>query len=110
MNYINIAKPCAGNAIRAELIGSETAHADGITTHGPAPLVMLCRKLVAAGIDPDQALIAWRDHTLCLIVRSIGAAARLTVDEHNGTRFARWKPFCHSAGSPRIALNGQAAP
>jgi hypothetical protein len=32
----------------------------------------------------------------------LGAAAKLTVDEHNGT-FAKWKPLSHSAASSRIA-------
>jgi hypothetical protein len=66
-------------------------------------VLQLCRLLVAAGIDPGRPLLAYRNNVCCLIVRSIGAGAQLTVDEHNGTRFAKWKPFCRSAGSPRIA-------
>ena len=28
-----------------------------------------------------------------IAIRSIREGAALTVDEHNGTRFAKWKPF-----------------
>ncbi|MFY9839327.1 MAG: hypothetical protein WAK55_23200 [Xanthobacteraceae bacterium] len=39
----------------------------------------MCRKLVEAGHDPATPLEAWRGKTLCLLVRSIGEAARLEV-------------------------------
>jgi hypothetical protein len=35
----------------------------------------------------------------------LGTAAGLTVDETNGTRFARWKPFQRSAVGPPMRQN-----
>jgi hypothetical protein len=92
-------------AIHAELFGDDRASAAGISAHGTAPLLALSRKLIEAGHGSATPLEAWRGNTLALRIRSIGDGARLTVDEHNGTRFAKWKPFCHSAGSTRIAPN-----
>jgi hypothetical protein len=89
--------------IHAELAWSDHATAFGIVARGASPVLALCRKLVEAGYDPRTPLEAWRAGTLCLRVRSIGEGARLTVDEHNGTRFAKWKPFNRSAVSPPIA-------
>jgi hypothetical protein len=94
--------------IRASFI-RDSCSAHGITTQGSAPVLALCRALVAAGHDPAMPLEAWRGHVLALSIRSIGEGARLTVDEHNGTRFAKWRPFCHSAVPPRIAPFERAA-
>jgi hypothetical protein len=66
-------------AIRAELRGPEEAHALGLTAFGHAPVLRLCRLLVASGHDPDRHLHAYRGEVLCLRVRSIGEGARLTV-------------------------------
>jgi hypothetical protein len=65
--------------IRADLIGSSTCTAAGITAHGAAPVLALCRRLLEAGFDPDQPLEAYRGTTLALRIRAIGEAARLTV-------------------------------
>jgi len=65
--------------IRAELSGSTTAKACGITICGSSPVLALCRALLAAGYDPSSPLEAYRADTLCLRVRSIGEAARLRV-------------------------------
>ena len=62
--------------IRAELIGSDRCEAEGIIARGYAPVLDLCRKLVAAGYNPASPLEAWRGETLCLRVRSIGEGAR----------------------------------
>ena len=67
--------------IRAELSGSDTCTALGITAHGHAPTLNLCRQLIAAGFDPGRPLIAHRGETPCIIVRSIGEGAALTVAE-----------------------------
>jgi hypothetical protein len=45
--------------IRAEIIGT-ICTALGITAHGSAPVLALCRKLVEAGHDPATPLEAWR--------------------------------------------------
>jgi hypothetical protein len=79
-------------AIRARLVGSNTCSAAGKTAIGPAPVLALCRRLVAAGLDPNLALEIYRGHTLALFVRSIGEAATLTVRESTRDgrpRFAR---------------------
>ena len=103
------------NAIRAELIGSDTAGAAGIGVTAYTPVLELCRKLVAAGHDPATPLDAYRGGTLCLIVRSIGTAAALEINARgNGFRLrraadaappiARKRPACvQGHGSPEIA-------
>jgi hypothetical protein len=91
-------------AVSAELIGSETAVATGITARGPSPVLELCRLLVAADIDPGRPLHAYRGNVLCLIVRSIGAGAALTVKERPfGPTFERWTPFPTPLVKPPIA-------
>jgi hypothetical protein len=63
----------------AELIGAEICRALGHSVQSPTPVLALCRKLVAAGIDPATPLHVYRGATLCLIVRSIGEGAALEV-------------------------------
>jgi hypothetical protein len=77
----------------AELIGSDTCTAVGITARSHAPALALCRQLLAAGLDPDQALEVYRNGTLSLRIRSIGEGARLTVkDDNRGTpRFIAYR-------------------
>jgi hypothetical protein len=83
-------------AIRAEIIGDDTAVALGGTrVRAYAPVLALCRALVAAGHDPALVLEAYRGETRCLRVRSIGEAADLEISE-GGFRPAR-KP---DAGPP----------
>lgn len=65
--------------IYAKLIGSNRCEAEGITARGSAPVLALCRKLVAAGHDPGTPLEAWRGPTLCLRIRSLGEGAKFTV-------------------------------
>jgi hypothetical protein len=66
--------------IRAELIGSDTCTACGITAMSAAPVLALCRDLIAAGIDPAARLEAYRGQTLCLVVHSIGQAAGVEIN------------------------------
>jgi hypothetical protein len=40
--------------ILAQLINSDTATAAGLTVHSPTPLLDLCRRLLAAGVDPTR--------------------------------------------------------
>jgi hypothetical protein len=75
-------------ALRAELFGSDRCTAEGITATSSSPVIALCRKLIEAGVDPVRPLIAYRDETLCLRVRSIGAAAGTEINGH-GTGFVR---------------------
>ena len=68
------------STICAELTGSDTCAAIGITARGAAPVLALCRKLIETGHDPGTPLEAYRGDTLCLRVRSIGEAATLRMD------------------------------
>ena len=70
--------------IRAELTGSATATALGISARSNSPILTLCRLLIRAGHNPSARLEAHRGSTLCLRVCSIGGGARLTVKEPNG--------------------------
>ena len=70
--------------IRAELFGSDACAALRVAVCATAPVLALCRRLVAAGYDPALPLEAWRGPVLCLRVRSIGEAAQLRVATHGG--------------------------
>ena len=73
-------------AIRADLIGSDTCIALGLAINSSSPVLALCRALVESGHDPAIALEAYRGDVLCLRVRSIGDAAALEVNAR-GTGF-----------------------
>src|SRR5438874_288481 len=65
--------------VKATLTGSDCCEALGITARGSAPVLALCRALVAAGHDPRRPLHACRGDVLALKIRSIGEGAQLTV-------------------------------
>lgn len=67
--------------IRAEIVGSNTAVAEGLTAKGRTPVLKLCRDLIAAGFDPASRLEAYRGQTLCLVIASLAKGAGLDVDE-----------------------------
>jgi len=97
--------------IRVTLIGFDRCEAAGISVRGYAPVLDLCRELVAAGFDPACPLEAWRGQTLCLRVHSIGEGARLTVaDDRHGTprlRRQRDRTRRYGAGSPVAQTNSR---
>jgi hypothetical protein len=70
----------ASEQIRAELIGSDSCKAIGIAAQSSSPVLALCRRLVAAGVDPATPMEVYRGATLALWIRSIGEAARLEVN------------------------------
>jgi hypothetical protein len=90
--------------ICAELIRSDRCSAFGIIATGHAPVLGLCRALIAAGHDPNRPLRAYRGEVLALCVRSIGEAARLRIASH-GVGFERL-PEC--TGSPPVRGNTSA--
>jgi hypothetical protein len=90
--------------VRAELIGSDTCIVHGITTRGAAPVLMMCRQLLAAGLDPDAGLDVYRGEMLALRVRSISEGARLRVASH-GVGFEAL-PQC--TGGSYVVKNGPA--
>jgi hypothetical protein len=94
----------ATQALRAVIIGSNQAEANGITARGHAPVLGLCRALLEAGYNPGTPLKAYRGSTLCLRVRSLGDGARLTVKEttrDGKPRFVTFHPGPNGAGSVR---------
>jgi hypothetical protein len=93
----------SANVIFAHLEGSRTCSALGITIFGSAPVLKLCRALVAAGHDPDARLEVFRRGKLALIVKSLGDGAVLRVTERRDGRpiFASQS----DAGSPQSALS-----
>jgi hypothetical protein len=92
----------SGGMVRIEISKSElvdgewtptTASALGLTARGRAPVLSLCRQLVAAGHDPAQPAEAYRGETLALRIRSLGEAAGLEVREEPTPRFYPYRPF-----------------
>jgi hypothetical protein len=67
--------------LRVTLTGSNVCccEALGLTARSSSPVIALARALIARGIDPATPLEVYRGSTLALRVRSIGAAAPLTV-------------------------------
>jgi hypothetical protein len=94
--------------IRAEIVGTDQCHAEGIGVRGGAPVLAICRKLTAAGFDPGRPLHAFRGNVLCLVIRSVGEAARFVVDERR-MALARWKPLSCAEVPPPVAPRGVAA-
>jgi hypothetical protein len=91
--------PNLQTAIRAELIGTDTCIALGITVEANTPVLAMCRALVESGHDPAIPLEAYRGDVLCLRVRSIGDGAGLRVASH-GRGFERL-PECTAASLMR---------
>ncbi len=67
-------------AVRAELKRSDRCSALGIEVRSAAPVLLLCRKLVAAGYDPATPLEAYRGDMLCLKIRTIGDPAGFEIN------------------------------
>jgi len=88
----------SSSAIQAEIIGNSTCIAAGITVHAEAPVLALCRELVAAGYDPATRLDAWRGAVLALRVASIGFAAKLRTSTHG----AGFEPLSARTGGPPV--------
>ena len=66
--------------------GDNECRAAGLITRGTTPILAMCRKLVAAGIDPATPLECNRGTTLAITVASIGQGAGLEINGH-GTGF-----------------------
>jgi len=75
-------------AIRADLIDSDTCTALGLTCNSASPVLALCRALVEAGHDPATPLEAYRGKTFCLRIRSICECAELEING-KGSGFKR---------------------
>jgi hypothetical protein len=96
------------STIRAELSGSDTCTALGITAQSPSPVLTLCRQLVEAGHDPATPLDAYRGEALALRVRSIDQAARLRIGTSgSGAPIFAYAPAADTA--PPVRQNREAA-
>jgi hypothetical protein len=93
-------KPSNNEIIRAELIGSDQCTARGITVRGDAPILILCRKLIEAGLDPTTPLVAYRGKMACIFVTTIGKAAALDINGR-GTGFKKYRCRVGIASSMR---------
>jgi hypothetical protein len=95
-------------AIRADLTGSDTCSALGITACAYSPVFALCRRLVVAGHDSRRPLCAYRGDTLTLIVRTIGEGATLAVeDDRLGRPRLRLRRAKSDGAAPPIAQNAE---
>ncbi|MEI7806612.1 MAG: hypothetical protein WCI56_14940 [Hyphomicrobiales bacterium] len=74
------------------------------------PFLDAARHLINLGRNPATMLtMRWAGSDTACLIASIGVAAKLTIDEHNGTAFAHWKPFLRSAVASRIAPAARAS-
>jgi hypothetical protein len=103
---VNMRTAATNQVLRADLIGTDACSAAGITTTGSAPVLVLCRRLLAAGHDPATRLEVCRGATLALIVRSIGEPAQLEINS-KGSDFAAHRPRVRTA--PPVRKTGAAA-
>ena len=75
-----------------------------------APVLAMCRALVAAGRDPMEPLEAYRGDVLCLKVRSIGEGAKLAI-KRNGVGFYSESPRASRRALPvRFAASDVSRP
>ena len=82
--------------------GRYEAHVQGrLVARSRTPFLDAARTLLAEGFSPNTVIAMRRagSDTDCMTA-TLGAAAKLTVVEHNDTRFTKWKPFPRSAVSP----------
>jgi hypothetical protein len=92
--------------IRAELFGSDTCKVAGITAIDTAPVLALCRKLLAAGVSPDRTVEVYRGAELAFTIASVGQAANLEINGH-GTGFRRLRAW---GTGPLVRFNGLGGP
>src|SRR5262245_11477088 len=102
---LNTTRREAAQRIPAELSGTDTCTAIGHTTHSATPVLAMCRELLAAGLNPDSALLVYRKGVLALRVRSIAEGAGLEVNS-KGTDFV---PYSVRTAPP-IRLNAARHP
>jgi hypothetical protein len=97
--------------LKAELTGSRRCEALGIVATGNTPVLVLCRELLGAGVNPDSALAVYRKGVLALRVRSIAEAARLVVEDGKNGRpqFRLMRPERRGAAS-LMRGNGRRVP
>ena len=83
--------------IMAQLRGSRTASAEGITVESYTPAFELCRKLIEAGMDPKKPIVFFRNGEIALKVKSLEWGAEHTVEDDR-----RGKPVFKKIRSERL--------
>ena len=88
-NWNSAARPIERVALRAELIGVNTAvvRGLGVTVCGATPIIETCKTLLLAGVDPATPLVFHRGGVPVCHVH-IGAAANLEINSR-GDGFVR---------------------
>ena len=97
--------PSPQRTIKAEATRSDTCAAEGITAHGPSPVLALCRKLIAAGFDPERPLAVWRGSMLALTVESLAQGAGLEISA-SGIGFRRLREADAASHVPQNGIGG----
>jgi hypothetical protein len=91
--------------VRADLVGDDCCRCKEIdaAVTANAPVLAMCRQLLATGVDPDTPLRVYRRGVLALKVRSIREGARLTVKTAgNGTPIFTLNDGCKGAAAPPV--------
>jgi hypothetical protein len=102
---------CEATMLTATLTRPGTITAADITLASREPTLALCRALVNAGhADQPMTVVDSATGWPTMHVRSIAAAAMLTVDEGHGCRFARWRPSPGKKGAPGVASDHAGVP
>src|SRR5262245_47813557 len=108
LSYTKAGSTC--NTLVADLSGSRACTGVGITASGTTPAIVLCRELIAAGLDPDAALEVYRAGTLALRIRTLREGAQLTVKTAgNGAPIFAVDAACRGAAAPPISRHDTAA-
>jgi hypothetical protein len=95
------------NAIIAQLSSDTCATALGMTVQSPSPVLALCRKLTEVSTyGSSTPLEAYRGDMLCVRVRNIGEAAKLSINGQ--TRFTLRGPGNRRTG-PTIESESEPA-
>lgn len=92
--------------IVAELIGSDSCAAVGLTATSNAPILALCRLLIRVGYDPAFPLECYRGDVLAVVVASIAEGAALEINGA-GTGF---RPVRETDAGSLAGQNGRGRP
>lgn len=65
--------------IRAELVGFTECRAMDVVAHSYAPVPLLAKRLLDAGVNPDRALAVYQGQVLTLWFPSLAAAAKTRI-------------------------------
>src|ERR1700733_5967657 len=93
-------RPKFPKPIRAELSGDFDCTAEGLAVTANAPVLEMCKRLIAARYDLDLPMEVYRGDVLALRIRSIGEAASLEVNS-KGTDFVKRRQRVRTAPSVR---------